>query len=215
MSNTNLNSCRVTSGHMKTKTISPSKLLYHFTARGSLSDKHLYLHNNVRDFTNATLSSYSSYQSQSRGCSYYGHIYTLKPKETLRFLDLSNKSISNIISNLQKIKQPKKYVQNQLNILHNVGSGRASVYNRMPNRNNFQDVRQFHIGNRISVHSQTFKNLSNLYKKLPRRIIQNYILSIMQENNYDGIYEGTESYNSYLLFSTSKLEIQSRRQVSG
>ena len=96
-SNSSPKSCRNKENHIKIKTISPSNLLYHFSARCSLSDKHLYLHNNMKDFTNATLSSYSSYQSSSRGHSYKGHIFTLKPKETLKFLDLSNKSISNIM----------------------------------------------------------------------------------------------------------------------
>ena len=61
------------------------------------------------------------------------------------------------------------------------------------NRTNFQDVRVFHISNRIiNMQSQTFQNLSDMYKKLPRRIIQHYILQIIQEQNFDGIYEGNE-----------------------
>ena len=207
-------SCSAKENHIKIKTISTSKLLYHFSTKVRLNDKHLYLHNNVKDFTNSTLSSYSGYQSSTRGQSYKGFIFTLKPKENLKFLDLSNKSITNIISQLQKIKKPEKYVKNQLNILNKVGRGRASVYNRMPNKTNFQDMRGFHISNRITnMQSQTFQNLNDMYKKLPRRIIQHYILQIIQEHDFDGIFEGNESYNSYVLFNTSKVNIQSKIPV--
>ena len=164
-----------------------------------MSNAHLFLHNNFKHFTSSTLSSYTGYQSGTKSYKYKGFMYKLKPKEIIHFLDLSNKSHTNMINYLKKLKPPEKYIENILNILSQVCGGRASLYNRMPNTRYSQN------------NTNAYGNMYNLVRRQPRLAIKKWIRDIVLELGFDGIYEGDGSYNSYLLFNTSKLSIDNKR----